>query len=124
MPRPRAGAVATAAQRTKMKRRTVASELTRLRDAGSITPEDYTARRAFYDDVKRRARTLTGVRKTQMRAVLATVEGIAAARGSRRRTGDTKATKCHGCARVQQAATVGRLHVFDVSCFAVGRLTE
>jgi hypothetical protein len=76
LPRPR-GAVA--AQR-KPKRRTVASELKRLRDSGRITPEDYTARRAFYDEVKRQARTLSGVRKTEMRGVLAAVDGIAARR--------------------------------------------
>ena len=80
MPRPRAGAVATAAQRKKKKRRTVAGELKRLRDTGLITPEDYAARRAFYDEVKRQARTLTGLRKTEMRGVLAAVEGIAARR--------------------------------------------
>ena len=80
MPRPRAGAVATAAQRKKKKLRTVAGELKRLRDTGLITPEDYAARRAFYDEVKRQARTLSGLRKTEMRGVLAAVEGIAARR--------------------------------------------
>ena len=79
MPRPRAGAVATAAQRKKKKRRTVAGELKRLRDTGRITPEDYAARRAFYDEVKRQARTLSG----------AAQDGDA--RGARRGRGDRRA---------------------------------
>ena len=45
----------------KKKRRTVIGELKRLRDAGRITPEDYAARRAVYEDVKRRARRFSGV---------------------------------------------------------------
>lgn len=78
MPRPRAAVAGMATQ--KKKRRTVIGELKRLRDAGRITPEDYAARRAVYEDVKRRARTLSGVRETQMQAVLRTVEDIAARR--------------------------------------------
>jgi len=79
MPRPRGAAVATTARRKK-KRRTVIGELKRLRNAGRITPEDYAARRATYEDVKRRARRFSGVRATQMDAVVATVEEIAARR--------------------------------------------
>jgi hypothetical protein len=79
MPRPRATtAVATTAARKK--KRTVVGELKRLRDAGQITPEDYAARRAVYEEVKRGTRRLSGVRETQMRAVLLTVEEIAARR--------------------------------------------
>jgi D-glucuronyl C5-epimerase C-terminus len=78
MPRPRGAVVATA--RLERKRRTVAGELKRLRDGGLITPEDYTARRAAYQDAKRRTRSLSGVRAAQMRGVLAAVEGIAARR--------------------------------------------
>jgi hypothetical protein len=79
MPRPRGVAVAATAARKK-KRRTVIGELKRLRDAGRITPEDYAARRAAYEDVKRRARRFSGVRATQMAAVIANVEAIAARR--------------------------------------------
>ena len=77
MPRPRGKAVATTAQRKKKKRRTVAGELKRLRDRGLITPEDYVTRRAVFQDVKRRSRRLSGLRRDQMRAVIATVEEIA-----------------------------------------------
>jgi DNA-binding transcriptional ArsR family regulator len=80
MPRAGRATVAVSAQREKKKRRTVAGELKRLRDAGLITAEDYAARRAVYADVKRRARRLSGVREDQMRAVLRTVDDIAARR--------------------------------------------
>jgi D-glucuronyl C5-epimerase C-terminus len=79
MPRPRAVAAVASGARKK-KKRTVIGELKRLRDRGQITPEDYAARRAVYEEVKRRARRFSGVRATQMRAVLATVEDIAARR--------------------------------------------
>ena len=72
-------AVATAAARKK-KRRTVIGELKRLRDGGLITPEDYAARRAVYDDVRRSTRRLSGLRETIMRSVVRTVEDIAARR--------------------------------------------
>jgi D-glucuronyl C5-epimerase C-terminus len=77
LPRPRGGAVATTAQR---KRRTVAGELRRLRDQGRISPEDYVTRRAVYQDAKRRARRLSGTREDQMRAVIRTLDDIAARR--------------------------------------------
>jgi hypothetical protein len=83
MPAPRAKgkAVAAAAQKKKKKkRRTVAGELKRLRDRGLITPEDYSARRAAFTDAKRSARRLSGIRESQMLAVVATVEEIAARR--------------------------------------------
>ena len=80
MPRPRAAAVAVTAQRKKKNRRTVGGELKRLRDRGLITPEDYVARRAAYLDAKRRMRALSGTRASQMRAVLGTLEQIAARR--------------------------------------------
>jgi hypothetical protein len=80
MPSPRGAAVATAAFQRKKKKRTVTGELKRLRDRGLVTPEDYTARRAVYQDAKRRARSLSGARAAEMRAVLATVEAIAARR--------------------------------------------
>ncbi len=79
MPRPRA-TVAVATTAARKKKRTVVGELKRLRDAGQITPEDYVARRAVYEEVKRGTRRLSGVRETQMRAVLLTVEEIAARR--------------------------------------------
>jgi D-glucuronyl C5-epimerase C-terminus len=72
--------VAAARKTKKKKRRTVIGELKRLRDAGRITPEDYAARRAVYEDVKRRTRRLSGVRETIMRSVVATVDDIAARR--------------------------------------------
>ena len=76
---PRRGhAVATATRKTK--KRTVTAELKRLRDAGAITPEDYAARRAAYLDARRRAKRLDGVGKSQMAAVLRTVDAIAARR--------------------------------------------
>jgi hypothetical protein len=75
---PRRGvAVATAARKRK---RTPAGELKRIRDAGAITPEDYTARRAAYLDAKRKAKKLDGLGRSEMRAVLRTLDGIAARR--------------------------------------------
>jgi D-glucuronyl C5-epimerase C-terminus len=79
MVKPRAAAP-KAAVAARKKRRTVIGELKRLRDAGRITPEDYAARRATYVDVKRRARKLSGIRRTQMDAVIRTVDEIAARR--------------------------------------------
>jgi D-glucuronyl C5-epimerase C-terminus len=75
---PRRAAVAGVAARKK--KRTVAGELKRLRDAGAITPEDYAARRVVYDEVKRGTRRLSGIRETIMRSVVRTVEDIAARR--------------------------------------------
>ena len=72
---PRSRAVAGVA--VKKKKRTVIAELKRLRDAAQITPEDYAARRAVYEDVKRRTRRLSGVRESIMRSVVGTVDGIA-----------------------------------------------
>ena len=72
---PRTRAVATTAKR---KRRTVYGELKRLRDRGAITPEEYTARRAAYVQARRSAGHLDGIGRSQMRAVLSTVEAIAA----------------------------------------------
>jgi hypothetical protein len=74
---PRGRAVATAAGK---KSHTVYSELKRLRSRGAVTAEEYTLRRAAYVDARRRARRLDGIGKTEMRAVLSTVEGIAARR--------------------------------------------
>ena len=73
---PRVRAVAGVAAARK-KKRTVIGELKRLRDAAQITPEDYAARRAVYEDVKRRTRRLSGTRETIMRSVVGTVDGIA-----------------------------------------------
>jgi D-glucuronyl C5-epimerase C-terminus len=81
LPRPRSRApLAATAARGRKKGPTVIAELRRLRDGGLITPEDYAARRATYVDVKRRARGFSGLRATQMRAVIATVDEIAASR--------------------------------------------
>ena len=69
-----AGAPVAAAAKQK---RTIAKELTRLYQAGSIDQATYDADRAIQADVKRRIRTLTGARKVQLAGALATVEDIA-----------------------------------------------
>src|SRR4051794_12217574 len=66
-----------AAARTK----TVPSELKRLLAAGAIDEPTYRARRAAYLDTKRVARKLRGSRGVELRAVVSTLDGIAA-RGS------------------------------------------
>jgi hypothetical protein len=81
LPAPRATATATVAQRKpRKKKRTVVSELQRLQRRGAIPAEDYASRRQVYEDARRRARRLKGTRGTEMRAVLATLGEIAAAR--------------------------------------------
>jgi hypothetical protein len=77
---PRRAAVATAAAKPKKKRRTVTGELERLRDAGAITPEAYTARRAEYLDARRHARKLDGIGKREMTAVVHILDDLAARR--------------------------------------------
>jgi hypothetical protein len=69
----------TAAKKGK-RRRTVAGELKRLRDRGAITPEEYALRRAGYEDARARTNRLRGPRRTQMRGVLAAIDGMAARR--------------------------------------------
>jgi hypothetical protein len=56
----------------------VLRELARLRDAGALTPEDYAARRAGYEEAKRKAAKLKGTRKLELSAVIATLDAIAA----------------------------------------------
>jgi hypothetical protein len=82
-PRPPARA-ATAAQKTRKPtastartKRTVARELKRLRDRGAITPEEYDIRRADYADAKQAAKGLKGTRRTELTAVILTMEDIA-----------------------------------------------
>jgi hypothetical protein len=58
-------------------RRTVLYELKRLRASGALTPEDYVARRTAYYDAKRTARQLHGTRRTELNAVIATIDDIA-----------------------------------------------
>jgi D-glucuronyl C5-epimerase-like protein len=70
--------VATTA--AKKRKRTVYSELKRLRNRGAITPEQYTAGRAAYVDARRRSRRFDGIGYREMRAVIATLDGIAARR--------------------------------------------
>jgi hypothetical protein len=78
-PARRGHAVATAARKPKKKpKRTVTSELKRLRDAGAITPEDYTARRAAYLDARRKAPKLAGMGRSQMTAVVRLLDDMAA----------------------------------------------
>jgi hypothetical protein len=68
------------AARKKKPRRTVYTELKRLRASGAIPPEQYTERRAAYVEARRQAQRLDGIGKSEMRAVLATTESIAARR--------------------------------------------
>jgi hypothetical protein len=75
---PRRASSAGRPRAVSARRRTVAGELKRLRDRGAITPEEYTGRRAAYDDAKRTVRKLAGTRRTQLAAVLTTLDGIAA----------------------------------------------
>jgi hypothetical protein len=77
-PRPPRSAVRKA--RAAKSKRTVVSELKRLRNAGAITQEDYAARRQTYYDAKQAIKKLEGTRKTQLSAVKATLDGIAARR--------------------------------------------
>jgi hypothetical protein len=60
------------------KKKTIASELSKLAASGAIDEATYAADRAIYVDVKRRIKRLTGARKAQLAGALATVEGIAA----------------------------------------------
>ncbi len=60
------------------KKKTIASELNKLRAAGAIDQATYDADRAIHADVKRRIKSLSGARKAQLAGALATVEGIAA----------------------------------------------
>jgi hypothetical protein len=60
------------------KKKTIASELSKLAASGAIDEATYAADRAIYLDVKRRIKRLTGARKAQLAGALATVESIAA----------------------------------------------
>jgi len=60
------------------KRRTVVGELKRLRAAGAIDEAAYAERRAAYEDAKRTAKKLSGARKVELRAVVSTLEDVAA----------------------------------------------
>ena len=60
------------------KRKTIASELSKLSASGAIDQATYDADRAIYLDVKRRIKRLTGARKAQLAGALAGVQGIAA----------------------------------------------
>jgi D-glucuronyl C5-epimerase C-terminus len=75
-----ARAVAAAARKPKKKRRTVTSELKRLRDAGAITPEAYTTCGADYLDARRKAKRLDGQGKPEMTAVVHILDDLAARR--------------------------------------------
>ncbi len=81
-PRVRRGhAVATTARKRKKKpKRTVTSELRRIRNAGAITPDEYTARRAAYLDARRKAKKLDGIGRSQMTAVVRLLDDMAARR--------------------------------------------
>jgi len=60
------------------KRRTVIGELGRLRAAGAIDDSAYAERRAAYEDAKRTVKRLKGARKVELRAVVSTLEDVAA----------------------------------------------
>jgi hypothetical protein len=75
--RPPRGTARTATASRKTTKRTVARELARLRDRGAITPEDYATRRVDYSNAKRVAKRLKGTRKTELNAVILTLESIA-----------------------------------------------
>jgi hypothetical protein len=64
--------------RATARKRTVIGELKRLRDRGAIGPDDYADRRAVYEGAKRTLRKLRGTRRTELAAVVATLDGIAA----------------------------------------------
>jgi hypothetical protein len=70
--------VATSPTAHAAKKKTIASELSKLAASGAIDEATYAADRAIYLDVKRRIKRLTGARKAQLAGALATVEGIAA----------------------------------------------
>jgi hypothetical protein len=72
--------VATAARKPKKHKRTVTSELKRLRNAGAITPDAYIARRADYLDARRQAKHLHGIGKPEMTAVVHILDDLAARR--------------------------------------------
>jgi hypothetical protein len=74
---PRRAVKTRATTARKAKKKTVVRELKRLRDRGTITPEEYAQRRASYDDAKRAAKGLSGVRRTELNAVIATLDDIA-----------------------------------------------
>ena len=70
----RTSSLATAAA----KRKTVARVLKDLRASGAIDSTMYAARRAAYDDAKKRVKKLKGARKVELGAVIATLEDVAA----------------------------------------------
>jgi hypothetical protein len=76
---PRPGRAEPARELTARRRqRTVIRELKRLLAAGAIDQPTYTARRASYAQAKKAAKKLKGRRRTELSAVVRTVDGIAA----------------------------------------------
>jgi D-glucuronyl C5-epimerase C-terminus len=75
-PPPR-GATARATTARKSKTKTVARELKRLSAAGAITPEQYTQYRSDYSNAERAKKRLSGTRKTELTAVILTLDDIA-----------------------------------------------
>lgn len=71
---PRSAVARASAQRTRI-------ALARLRDGGAIDEAAYDARLAQYEAALRALRTIEGTRRNELRAVLATVDAIAAAGG-------------------------------------------
>ena len=66
--------LATAAAR----KRTVRGELRKLLASGQIDEVTYAERRTAYDDARRRVKELRGTRKNELRAVVATLQDVAA----------------------------------------------
>jgi len=60
------------------RRRTVVGELKALRAAGAIDQATYAERRAAYEDARRTAGRLSGARRVELGAVVATLEDVAA----------------------------------------------
>src|SRR4051812_27852708 len=73
-----AGATRSGPRALAARRKTVIGELKRLLTAGAIDLPTYQARRASYVDAKRVVRELSGRRRLELGAVVATLEGIAA----------------------------------------------
>jgi D-glucuronyl C5-epimerase C-terminus len=74
---PPARVAARATKARKSKKKTVAGELKRLRDRGAITPEQYTQYRTDYSNATRAKKRLSGTRRTELTAVILTLDDIA-----------------------------------------------
>jgi hypothetical protein len=78
-PGPRATTARTSHRKKRKPTPTVGSELTRLYSTGQIAPSDYTAYRASWAAAGSAARRLHGTRTSQLKAVMANLQSMAAA---------------------------------------------